>query len=233
MSIWDNLNGGNADQQPDVRPMEGPAEEPSDDLSMDELEEATRPDAEQPVGDDYAPASEPEPEPAAAPESEPTPVESKRTAKPSRASKSKDTEQGVNVADIRRIIDVYKVLEDEKTLECAKLLTDCPKGDEAVIIERLMTAGRNSKVAAFREFAELMSEPDADDDIGMLLMSWMARGDEKAMKKRTATLFAVLNILAPERGFGKPKSNDYLNAKTIKQHWGDGVDLSPLFRLKL
>ena len=83
------------------------------------------------------------------------------------------------------------------------------------------------RVAEFSKFVKELAGAQPSDLKMRLAFAFM---EDKTLSK---TLFAVLNAAEPDRGFGRASGEPMKDVNAVAEHWGDGVDLSVVEKLKI
>ena len=125
----------------------------------------------------------------------------------------------LEAASYAKIKDMLDVLSDDRTANIAKILCETSKTDAPVLLEVLTETKTRKRVAEFSKFVKELA--------GALAFAFM---EDKTLSK---TLFAVLNAAEPDRGFGRASGEPMKDVNAVAEHWGDGVDLSVVEKLKI
>ncbi|MBT1162150.1 hypothetical protein [Bifidobacterium sp. SO1] len=221
MSIWDNngFNGGAfGTPQPETNNEPIPFTQPVEEPQVPEPSEPAEP---------IEPTIEPE-DAANEEHVEPAPVEEKKTKRGGgRGRKSKDGFPHLDATVVAKVQEMLDVLADHNTAEAVKVLVGAKSDEPAKLVDELTDERNRKKVADFVKMVDEFAYVDASDMTAQLVMAFMTDKDFAQV------LFAVLNAMAPDRGFGSPSKDVMKNAKAISGKWGDGVDLSMLDKLKV
>jgi len=219
MAIWDGLGqqnvtdaGDNGFAHHDPEPVERYD-------TMDDMEEAV--DAVDDTTD-----GDPEPvEEAAEEASAKDGTTGDKPRRKTRGKTNKNTFPHIDAAVARRVKELFDALSDPRAVKVAAELTDARGSDPAVMVDALTDARNKKRIEAVVSNVRTLSDAGADDLKARLVYLF---AEDKTMAK---TLFAVLNALEPERGFGRASDDLWKNACAIADKWGDGVDMSLVERL--
>ena len=133
----------------------------------------------------------------------------------------------MEAASYAKIKDMLDVLSDDRTANIAKILCETSKTDAPVLLEVLTETKTRKRVAEFSKFVKELAGAQPSDLKMRLAFAFM---EDKTLSK---TLFAVLNAAEPDRGFGRASGEPMKDVNAVAGHWGDGVDLSVVEKLKI
>ena len=133
----------------------------------------------------------------------------------------------LEAASYAKIKDMLDVLSDDRTANIAKILCETSKTDAPVLLEVLTETKTRKRVAEFSKFVKELAGAQPSDLKMRLAFAFM---EDKTLSK---TLFAVLNAAEPDRGFGRASGEPMKDVNAVAEHWGDGVDLSVVEKLKI
>lgn len=127
----------------------------------------------------------------------------------------------------KRIVNAVEALDTSEGIAVAKVFTGSNSPNKATLLSALTETKIRRRVAeAFTQIGKINEWSHEE------LMMNLALGFAKD-KNLSKLVFGILNAAAPDRGFGRPSGDESRDAKTIAEHWGDGVDLSSLNALRL
>lgn len=133
----------------------------------------------------------------------------------------------VDAAVAAKVGGMLDALRDAQAVSVVKLLCNTSKSDPAQLVD-LLTDSRNRKtVSAVADLAERLT---AADEGALQATALYAFVSDKTIAK---TLFGVLNVVAPERGFGRASNDPWQDSKTVGDKWGDGVDLGMVSKFRV
>lgn len=133
----------------------------------------------------------------------------------------------LEAASYAKIKDMLDVLSDDRTANIAKILCETSKTDAPVLLEVLTETKTRKRVAEFSKFVKELAGAQPSDLKMRLAFAFM---EDKTLSK---TLFTVLNAAEPDRGFGRASGEPMKDVNAVAEHWGDGVDLSVVEKLKI
>lgn len=133
----------------------------------------------------------------------------------------------IDAATVEKIGVMLDTLQNENAVAVAKLLCDTSKSDPSALVAMLTETKNRKSVATFAAVASELADSSADD-MKMRLMFLLMKD-----KNLSKTLFGVLNAVAPERGFGRASNDPMKDVQNVADHWGDGVDLRVIDKLKI
>lgn len=149
------------------------------------------------------------------------------------AKRKRETVANLDEKSVRKVYEMVKLLkENESAVAVAKLMTGTRKSDPFTLVSAL-TNGRNAtRAKRFADIAERLTSAGSTVVLGIRLPLLFDNS-----KTGVEDVFALLNAVAPDRGFGrvnKPERDKYADyAEAIVEKWGDGVDMSMVSRLRL
>ena len=157
---------------------------------------------------------------------EETPVKGAKTTRRKTAKKNSSFPH-LEAASYAKIKEMLDVLSDDRTANIAKILCETSKTDAPVLLEVLTETKTRKRVAEFSKFVKELAGAQPSDLKMRLAFAFM---EDKTLSK---TLFAVLNAAEPDRGFGRASGEPMKDVNAVAEHWGDGVDLSVVEKLKI
>lgn len=173
---------------------------------------------------------EPETVPAAANDvAEPVAEENTKAAKTARRKPSRKASDfpHLDASAYEKIKEMLDMLSDSRTASVAKTLCETNKSDAATLLALLTETKNRKKIEKFAKFTNELDNAQPSDLKMRLAFAFM---EDKSLSK---TLFAVLNAAEPERGFGRATGDAMKDVTAIAEHWGDGVDLGIVEKLKI
>lgn len=157
---------------------------------------------------------------AAAPEPE---RHHKPEPKKNRSGKDKKNTRKPMTGDMVSFVrTVSEAIEYKDMLPAVKALLDTNTSNVNELIAMLTEPKNREKVNAIIHRIEAIAA--AGERERMMIVALGIQADPAGAK----TLFAVLNALSPDRGFGRSSGDAQKDARAIDDKWGDGVDVSAL-----
>lgn len=120
----------------------------------------------------------------------------------------------------KRFMQAEKILSTRQGLELAQFVADTRSDNVAYLLSQLSQRAVRKKIESL---TSVLSKLEGADKLTVgVLLAEMFSGS----KEMPGLVYRVLNVVAPERDFGRPSGDAARDALAIASKWEDGIDLS-------
>lgn len=151
--------------------------------------------------------------------------ETEKKADKGRKTRKKKRAVTFDEAFASRFMHAESILSTKNGLALAQFVLETRSDSIPFLLSKLSQTGTRKKL---ENLDEALSKLEGTDGMtaGVILSSMFCED-----KNMSGLIYKILNIVAPERDFGKSTGDNLKDAIAIANKWGDGVNLSILKQL--
>lgn len=146
-------------------------------------------------------------------------------AAPKKRRKAAGQSRRMTRDEVKRAVDAYDVLRDERYVAFVKTFLDTRSNDPCLLVSALSETKNRRRMAGFASTVKRLGTSDPNE---LRFNLGIAFAEDKSLPK---TLFAFLNGVAPDREFGAATGDARKDATAIAEHWDQSIDLSAIEKL--